>query len=169
VRPRFGYLVAAAALGCSSTPAAGGGGSAASEDRSGCASTVAETNATACNIEGSACTLAFACEVSLEDVHCLCEGARWRCYDPVGLIDPGDAPRCINPGSSNSVPCPSSMGAAQGAACDRMQRACFYEGDLCADGVTKLDYCLCQRSASGGMAYACSDVPCGPSIEAPSP
>lgn len=122
-------------------------------------------NAAACGIEGSACTVEFACEVSLEDAHCMCQDARWRCYDPVGPINAGSAPRCINPGSSSLAPCPSSMGAAQGAACDLIERACFYEGDLCADGVTKLDYCLCQGSTSGSMAYACFSLPCSPAIE----
>ncbi len=98
----------------------------------------------------------------MEEAHCLCRSGWWRCDDPLGPMDAGMAPRCIEVDASSFAPCPASMAAAQGGGCDEIQRACFYEGELCTDGVTKLDYCVCLRGASGDLTYACAAPPCGP-------
>lgn len=125
-----------------------------------CPATFAQMNAAACDFEGLECPVAFACEVTSQLARCTCRAARWRCDDSVGLVPADAGPRCVNPASPTSDPCPASVRAGQGAPCDELGKACFYDGQLCTDGVTRLDYCECQRDASGSFAYACTIVPC---------
>jgi hypothetical protein len=160
----FCATVAVAILGCSSQLAAPSDAGAGGDAQGSCAATPAKTNASACPNEDAVCTVGFSCEVTMEDVHCVCQEGQWRCFDPIGLMAPGSAPRCIEPGSPIAA-CPSSMSSATGAACSEIERACFYEGAVCESGVTKLDYCLCLRSDGGSMAYTCFSLPCGPELE----
>jgi hypothetical protein len=149
-------------LGCGSEPTLPGDAGPEAEAGAWCPGTLADMHAEDCSIEGLECPVGFPCEVATELVRCTCRGSRWACADPLGPIDAGDAPRCVDPASPPTEPCPASMEIGEGDACAEIGRACFYRGQLCADGVTMLDYCDCGRDADGALVYSCVEVPCPP-------
>jgi hypothetical protein len=130
-----------------------------------CPGTFAEMNAAVCSSPGLECTVDFACRATPQQVRCTCERLRFRCYDSVGLLEPGASPRCLNGSPPPTEPCPTTVDTGQGVTCPDIGKACFYDGQVCADGVTKLDYCQCKPASGGTLAYQCARVPCGPTIE----
>jgi hypothetical protein len=130
-----------------------------------CPATLAQMNDAPCASEGLECPVPFGCEATFELVRCTCQEQRWRCVDPVGPLDAGAAPRCIDPGPAASDPCPDTIYGAQGSACTAVGRSCFYEGERCPDGIAKLDFCDCRHYGSGPLTYSCYLLPCSPPIE----
>jgi hypothetical protein len=123
-------------------------------------------NAAACEVEGLECPVDFDCEETFELVQCTCRSSRWSCRDPVGPLEAGESPRCKrSTAPAAEEPCPSTTRAAQGTACPAIGRTCFYEGQHCPDGTTKLDDCACKRDDAGALVYVCVQPVCGPPIE----
>jgi hypothetical protein len=129
-----------------------------------CPATLAQTTA-GCSAEGVVCPISFDCEESFELVQCTCRSSSWSCRDPAGPLEPGATPRCVAPRAAEDEDCPTTMDDAEGAACTRIGRTCFYEGTRCDDGTTKLDDCACKRDDSGSLVYVCEAPTCGPAIE----
>jgi hypothetical protein len=124
-----------------------------------CPTTLAETNGVPCSDEGLQCVQEFDCEGETLSVSCMCKSSRFECQDPIGLLPPGRSPRCI----SNDPPkyyCPASMDLAEGLSCDELGEACYYEGAVCADGLTKLNYCECEADGHGGHTFGCHILEC---------
>ena len=124
-----------------------------------CPATLAETNGASCAPLGLTCPLGFECDGEMQTTSCMCKSSHFECQDPIGLLPPGHAPRCL----SNDTPpfyCPASMFLAEGLTCNVVGESCFYEGALCADGLTKLNYCECAPDGHGGHTFACHIVAC---------
>jgi hypothetical protein len=124
-----------------------------------CPTTLAETNGAACGQAGLMCTQGFDCDGEMQDTNCTCKSAHFECEDPIGLLPPGHAPRCL---SNDTAPfyCPASMFLAEGLTCNVVGESCYYEGSTCADGLTKLNYCECEPDGHGGYTLECRIVAC---------
>jgi hypothetical protein len=124
-----------------------------------CPTTLAETNGASCAKGGLMCTQGFDCDGEMQQANCTCKSAHFVCQDPIGLLPPGHAPRCL---SNDPMPfyCPESMFLAEGLTCDELGESCFYEGTVCADGLTKLNYCECEPDGHGGHTFECHVVAC---------
>lgn len=155
-------LLGAVNGGCDA-PLHGGGGP--GDASASCPATLSRASSDTCADEGLRCPIVLDCAPSFELVQCTCRGSRWACSDPVGPLDAGDEARCIAPPPPSKEPCPSTLPAGQGTACDDLGRQCFYEGEVCDSGITKLDYCSCSRDDAGALKFACLRVPCSPPIE----
>jgi hypothetical protein len=124
-----------------------------------CPTTLAQTNGVACTHEGLDCTQEFDCDGETQSVTCTCESAQFDCQDPIGLLPPGHAPRCLGNDPAKYY-CPPSMVLAGGLTCDELGESCYYDGEVCKDGLTKLNYCECEPNGHGGHTFACHIVPC---------
>jgi hypothetical protein len=125
-----------------------------------CPLDLATSNGAGCGKEGLECAFDVPCQVTNQLVRCTCRASRWSCRDATGDLPAGASPRCVDPDPPAQEPCPPTMREAQGGGCTNMGRACFYDGDLCESGITKLDYCSCKRAKEGSLAYACRHVRC---------
>jgi hypothetical protein len=132
-----------------------------------CSATLADMNGAPCQAEGLSCLVNFQCPALPEEVRCTCEDSRFHCYDPVGPLLAGESPRCTstNP-EGGPAPCPPTMVLAQGLSCAEVGRSCYYDGEVCPDGTTKLDYCQCKADGAGGFTFVCGVVPCAPDDDA---
>jgi hypothetical protein len=126
-----------------------------------CPATLDETNGKLCATSGLMCTDDFLCNDLPQVTVCTCKSARFECQDPIGLLPPGDAPRCLSTDPKKFY-CPISMALAQGLTCTENGQSCFYEGAMCSDGLIKLNYCECSPDGFGGFEFACHIVPCEP-------
>jgi len=52
------------------------------------------------------------------------------------------------------------MRLAEGLTCDELGQSCFYEGTVCMNGLTKLNYCDCEPDGHGGHTFGCHLVAC---------
>jgi hypothetical protein len=128
-----------------------------------CPGTLQETNGISCGHAGLMCIQQFTCEGEVQQTVCTCESAHFRCQDPIGLLPPGHDPRCLSNDPSQYY-CPASMGLANGLTCNLVGEDCYYDGAMCADGLTKLNYCQCQPSGQGGHVFQCHIVSCEPDL-----
>jgi hypothetical protein len=124
-----------------------------------CPTTLAETNGASCGQSGLMCTQGFNCDGEMQTTNCTCKSAHFECQDPIGLLPPGHAPRCLS-NDTDPFYCPASMSLAEGLTCNVVGESCFYEGSVCADGLTKLNYCECVPDGHGGHTFGCHIVAC---------
>jgi hypothetical protein len=136
----------------------------AAEAAAYCPATLEETNGHACASSGLMCTQDFTCDDLYEQTVCTCMGARFECQDPIGLLPPGDAPRCRS-NDPKKLYCPMSFGLAEGLTCNENGQSCYYVGVKCPDGVTKLNYCECGPDGFGGYVFACHVLLCNPEFD----
>lgn len=154
------------AVACSGrTEAVHPNGRDAGEAQAYCPATLDETNGHTCGQSGLTCTQDLVCADLPQEVVCTCKSSRFECHDPIGLLPPGDAPRCLSTDPKKFY-CPESMALAQGLTCTANGQSCFYDGEVCANGLTKLNYCECSPDGfgGGGLVFACHIVPCEPDL-----
>ena len=124
-----------------------------------CPATLEQTNGVACKKEGLHCTQDFVCDGETQPTDCMCKSARFECQDPIGLLPPGHSPRCLG-NDPQKYYCPASMALAEGLTCAELGESCYYDGEKCANGVTKLNYCECEPDGHGGHVFACHILAC---------
>jgi hypothetical protein len=123
-------------------------------------------NGSPCQSEGLACSVNYQCSAVAEQVRCTCKDSRFDCHDPVGPLRASEQPRCVNNDADAADPCAPTLFLADGLACTEVGQSCFYDGAVCGDGRTMLDWCQCKADGSGGFAFMCAVVPCNPEDDA---
>jgi hypothetical protein len=129
-----------------------------------CPATLEETNGHVCGSSGLMCAEDFLCNDLPQQTVCTCKSSRFECSDPIGLLPPGHAPRCLSTDPKKFY-CPESMALAEGLTCTANGQSCFYDGAVCSNGLTKLNYCECAPDGFGGFVFGCHVVPCEPDLQ----